>query len=262
MMTQEESLLWSKLQHFRFDDPDHQFKFSDRLARENGWTTEYTHRVLEEYRKFLFLCCVAAPATPSDPVDQAWHLHLTFTRSYWLDLCKNTLGKEIHHGPTKGGKKEHVKFNAFYTNTLKVYREKFGFDAPDDIWHDNETRFSNVVYQRVDITNNWIVPKPKSVDKTIKLFNRVKNMKRLFPIGISLIGFSFIQAVSGWQVFWIIVGILLFIWILTLIFGGNKKNRGGGSSSSSGCGGGVFFVDSGCSSTDSGCSGCGGCGGD
>jgi hypothetical protein len=205
-MTQEEQLIWSKLQNFRFDDPEHQFKFSDRLARENGWSSEYTHRVLEEYRKFLFLCCVAAPATPSDPVDQAWHLHLTFTQSYWTDLCKNTLGKEIHHGPTKGGRKEHVKFNAFYSNTLKAYRERFGFDAPGDIWHDNEKRFSNAIHQRVDVTNNWILPKPKLA---ITLPKKIKKLISL--VSMITIAFSFIQAISGWTIFWIIILIAIAV---------------------------------------------------
>src|SRR5687767_6908346 len=116
-MLPEEHALWDRIRHFQLDDPSIAFPFSKRLARENGWSFDYTLRVIEEYRKFLFLCCVSEKGvTPSDPVDQAWHLHLTYTRSYWVDLCRNTLQKEIHHHPTKGGPAEAQKFDGLYTS--------------------------------------------------------------------------------------------------------------------------------------------------
>ncbi|MUV03051.1 hypothetical protein GN157_04950 [Flavobacterium rakeshii] len=101
-MTAPQKELWDKISNFRLDDPDASFTFSARLARENGWTKEYTNSVIEEYRKFIFLCCVSkSSATPSDPVNQVWHLHLTYTKSYWINFCKSTLQREIHHNPTK-----------------------------------------------------------------------------------------------------------------------------------------------------------------
>jgi hypothetical protein len=78
-MTKEEITLWQKIEAFRLDDPDAGFQFSARLAGENGWSLNYAHRVIEEYKKFIFMCCISPTGvTPSDPVDQAWHLHLTF----------------------------------------------------------------------------------------------------------------------------------------------------------------------------------------
>lgn len=103
-MTEAEILLWNRIQAFQLDDTNAAFQFSHRLAAENGWNRTYTFRVIEEYRRFLFLCCVSdLPVTPYDAVDQAWHLHLTFTRSYWDHLCKEVLQRNIHHDPTKGG---------------------------------------------------------------------------------------------------------------------------------------------------------------
>src|SRR6478735_1062085 len=117
-MTPIENELWMRIEQFELDEPGVAFKFSDRLARENGWTKAYAKRVIKEYKKFIFLCCISTHGvTPSDPVDQAWHLHLTYTRSYWIDLCKNTLNREIHHNPTKGGQKEAEKFDGFYTSS-------------------------------------------------------------------------------------------------------------------------------------------------
>src|SRR6185436_16480072 len=103
-MTINEKELWDKISSFKIDDDGSSFRFSKRLARENGWTISYSGNVIEEYKKFIFLCCISKTGvTPSDQVDQAWHLHLTFTKSYWVDLCKNIISKEIHHNPTKGG---------------------------------------------------------------------------------------------------------------------------------------------------------------
>ncbi len=44
--------------------------------------------MFDEYRRFAFLAATAGhPVTPSDAVDQAWHLHLTYSRDYWDRFC-------------------------------------------------------------------------------------------------------------------------------------------------------------------------------
>jgi hypothetical protein len=59
-----------------------------RLMRENGWAGTFADPVVDEYGRLLYLTQVAdGPMTPSEAVDRAWHLHLTYTRSYWNDLC-------------------------------------------------------------------------------------------------------------------------------------------------------------------------------
>ena len=107
--------LWKKLADFQVDGPDAEYRFATRLAGENGWTPEFTARVLDEYRRFLFLAMRAGhPVAPSDPVDQAWHLHLLYTESYWGELCPNVLGQPFHHGPSKGGRTEDAKFTDWH----------------------------------------------------------------------------------------------------------------------------------------------------
>ena len=104
MNLKENQLLWNKIQQFAFDEPNVEITFSKKLAREQKWSASYTQRVIEEYRRFIFLCCISPNgASPSKAVDEAWHLHLTYTRSYWEAFCKNTLGKDIHHYPSGGG---------------------------------------------------------------------------------------------------------------------------------------------------------------
>lgn len=109
--------------------------FEQRLARENGWSAGQAARVLEEYRRFCFLAATAGhEVTPSDAVDQAWHLHLTYSRDYWERFCPEVLGRPLHHGPTAGGAEEQSRFFEQYARTLKSYEQTFGQPAPADLW--------------------------------------------------------------------------------------------------------------------------------
>ncbi|MGB5930225.1 MAG: hypothetical protein WBH03_18725, partial [Cyclobacteriaceae bacterium] len=125
--------LWQKIRRFRLDEGA--LPFSRRLAGENGWETAYAQRAIMEYKRFMYLIChTRKTCCPSDEVDQVWHLHLLYTRSYWIDFCRHTLGREIHHGPTKGGGTERIKHEDMYLATLGLYREVFGKEPPADIW--------------------------------------------------------------------------------------------------------------------------------
>lgn len=139
--------LLERLEAFQLDDPTAALTFSRRLARENGWTHDFALRVVDEYKRFVYLAMTAGhEVTPSDEVDQAWHLHLTYTRSYWDEMCGNVLGRPLHHGPTKGGEAEGERFEDQYERTLESYRRAFGQEAPSDIWPPAEVRFGDAAY--------------------------------------------------------------------------------------------------------------------
>jgi len=160
-MTSDQQIYWDKIEHFELDDPDAALTFSERLARENGWSMQYTLRCIQEYKRFIFLICVIDhPLTPSDEIDQVWHLHLLYTQSYWIDFCQHTLGKQIHHGPTKGGEKEQNKFTDWYAKTKESYKRLFDEDTPDDIWPDSTIRFSTINFQRINTDQYWLIKKP------------------------------------------------------------------------------------------------------
>jgi hypothetical protein len=260
-MSGDEAALWTAISTFEIDGADTPaLPFAARLARENGWNAAYTQRVLQEYRKFLFLCCQTdTGVTPSDAVDQAWHLHLTYTRSYWLGLCRNTLGRELHHNPTKGGTAEGQKFDGMYSDTARLYQHYFGETPPPDIWPANAQRFSDIDFERVNRRTHWVLPKIRFSGTSA------------FGIGIllSAVVLLFVQAnFSSGLTALAIVGVLLVIFIVSAINansdtdeksrrqdGGGGVGCGGDASSDGGDAGGG---DSGCSS---GCSGCGsGCG--
>ena len=160
-MNAEQADLYRRIQKFSLDKPGSDFPFSRRLARENGWTVEYTHQVIEEYNKFAFLAVAAGhPVAPSDQVDQAWHLHLVYTHSYWDEFCRTVLQKPLHHAPTEGGADEQTKFKDWYTQTLTSYEAFFGYEPSEDIWPAAEVRFAgDSRFVRVNAQQSWILPK-------------------------------------------------------------------------------------------------------
>jgi uncharacterized protein (TIGR04222 family) len=89
-------------------------------------------------------------------------LHLTYTRSYWEDLCRDVLERPLHHGPTKGGTEEQARFVDLYNQTLASYRRFFGQQPPRDVWPPAERRFGDDLHHvSVNTARYWIVPKPR-----------------------------------------------------------------------------------------------------
>lgn len=254
--------LWKKIDEFEIDDTQCEFTFSRRLARDNKWTHDFSLKVIAEYKKFIYLCCVGyGEITPSDSVDQAWHLHLTYTKSYWVDFCQKTLKKQVHHNPTKGGESEKRRYSSAYDSILIVYEREFGSLPPATLWPDNDTRFGNIDFKRINLSDYWLIKRPKISDPLVQ--NAISFLLILF----------FIQSETRvpWGSLFIVIVLILFV-ARTIKGGrkGGKRKRGGGSSTGAGgfwgdfwgcssdSGGGGSGCSSGCSS---GCGGGGGCGG-
>ncbi|GGB59564.1 hypothetical protein GCM10010833_13010 [Blastomonas aquatica] len=151
--------LWHALAAMRIEPEGASLTFTKRLARENGWPRSFAAAVVTEYRRFLYLAATgAATVTPSQQIDQAWHLHLAYTRHYWGELCAQIIGRPLHHGPTAGGGAEGRKFRNCYAETLARYRATFGEEPPTEIWPPTEQRFA-VNYQWVDRSANFVLPR-------------------------------------------------------------------------------------------------------
>ena len=231
----KDPVLAAKLAAFQFDHGAPKLSFSERLARDNRWTLDFTKRVIREYLRFVYLACVSErPVTPSVAVDQVWHLHLCYTRSYWTELCQGTLNEPLHHGPTRGGLEEGIKYREQYEHTIELYRSEFGEAAPEDIWPNSARRFSADA-SPISLTRDryLIVEKAR-----LKIVGRAAAM-----LGVAALGSGAVAQSSGD----IVMAVLAFsalaglIWWLTKR--GDKKDK---KSDGSGCGG------------SSGCSGCGG----
>lgn len=135
--------LWQRIADHHIGPADASLSFTTRLARENRWTPAYAERVIGEYKRFCYLAMTAGhEVTPSDAVDQAWHLHLTYSRDYWLTFCPRVLGRELHHGPTDGGLVERDRYYRQYAATLAAYETAFGHTPPADIWPGAHRRFA------------------------------------------------------------------------------------------------------------------------
>ena len=161
MMNNKQIYLYQRIQAYSLDRPESKLSFSKRLARDNGWSQTYTQQAIAEYKKFVFLAVAAGhKVTPSDQIDQVWHLHLTYTRSYWQDFCPNVLQTSLHHEPTRGGSSEQTKFDDWYGKTLESYEKFFG-TPPIEIWSSPKVRFGRDLYfKRVNVKQNWVIPKP------------------------------------------------------------------------------------------------------
>jgi hypothetical protein len=127
--------VWAALSSYVIGPEGALLSFSERLARDNGWNAVLAERVIDEYRRFCFLAATSdVELTPSDAVDQVWHLHLTYTRDYWDRFCPKVLRRPFHHGPTAGGNVEQSRFFDQYALTLQRYEQVFGLAPPKDIW--------------------------------------------------------------------------------------------------------------------------------
>ncbi|EGF27904.1 TIGR04222 domain-containing membrane protein [Rhodopirellula baltica] len=170
--------LWQKISHFPIGGesadwtatpPAQGLSFSQRLARENDWSIQHARRCIDEYRRFLYLAATAGHSvTPSDAVDQVWHQHLVYTENYWVDLCQDVLPSPLHHGPTKGGSQERVRYQDQYEQTLASYERAFG-SVPVEVWPPTKERFAqSIASLRIDRRKFWLIPKPNLTGKALQ----------------------------------------------------------------------------------------------
>ena len=265
--------LWKRISNCHPDDVEADFPFSRRLARDNGWSHDFAKRVITEYQRFAYLSRMkAGMVTPSDEVDQAWHLHLTYTRHYWGDF-KEALGGALHHMPTKGGANQAALFHDAYQKTLELYQDEFNQPAPEDIWPPADIRFGSAPhFQRINTGDVWLVPKPECPRWILRIARSLQRVPaRAYGALISLLallfgtGLAFAHGqpagdtlleklrnmVWHWasqHTLWFILGLVILFLVIRAFF---TKATGGSSGCGVGCGGG----DSG-----GGGSGCGGCG--
>jgi len=181
-----DSELWQRITALSFDAPHAQFCFANRLARDNGWTRKFANRVINEYRRFAYLARTAGhEVTPSDEVDQAWHLHLTYTRHYWGPFTQ-AFGAPLHHGPTIGGPAERERYAENYDRTLASYAAAFGAAPPADIWPAPARRFGDApLMQRVNLRRHRLVE------------NRPHRRGRIAALAASGIGLTSILAAAA-----------------------------------------------------------------
>ena len=178
--------VWASLFPYVIGPDDAALSFTARLARENGWSPAYAERVIGEYKKFCFLAVTGdREVTPSDAVDQAWHLHLTYSRDYWERFCPEVLGRPFNHEPAAGGGAERHRYFEQYAETLKRYEQMFGEAVPTDIWPSAARRLiEDPKARRVHPRDAFIIPKTAS--------------RLLILLGGAVVGLGIIACVVFW----------------------------------------------------------------
>lgn len=250
------SALLDRISGLDFDDLDAEFPFSARLARDNGWSRAFARRAIEEYRRFVCLAMTAGhEVTPSDEVDQVWHLHLTYTRHYWGPF-REALGRPLHHGPTEGGHAERTRYRENYEATLSAYEAAFGFAPPRDLWPSPDVRFADASHVRRVNTRSVLLISRKALRRAGAGMAAAMSGAALF--GVSMAAEESDGALRILQ--WIednpstaLLGAAIAVFVFAIL--GRALNRGRRGDGGSGCGSGWF-------GDGDGNSGCGGCGGD
>ncbi|KFF22470.1 glycine-rich domain-containing protein [Chryseobacterium sp. JM1] len=246
----KDETLWSRIQSFSLDASDADFPFSKKLAKEEHWTLDFAQKAIQEYKKFVYLCCILPNgASPSETVDKVWHMHLIYTQNYWEEFCPNILQRKLHHHPSKGGFKENAKHRNWFSETMKSYKNIFQQEAPRDIWYEKEKTSSRTIW----LKRLRIIPLLSALFMLSSCLGEVLGSLTVVAIPIIAV-FLFFRAAASFQS------------NIENVDGKKKddgsiggSSDGGGSSCSSGGDGGGSGCSGGCGG---GCGGCGGgCGG-
>ncbi len=195
-----------KIENFQVSSNGDLAVFWHKLVSENGWTLSYAQGAYSEYKKFIWLAKISrSRVVPSEIVDKVWHLHITFTQSYWHDLCRDTLGFEFHHLPSSNTKECQRLDYQHYKNTLKMYENEFGEKPDGRYWPVRETN-------KLDISKYFI----------LSLFTLT------FLTACSLSSDGTVVTALKW-----IIGIYVVYKVIKWLF----ENRGGGGGNGHGCSG-------------------------
>jgi len=107
-----------------------------RVAKENPtWDVGMLEAVMREYRRWLVLCSLPHSGQLgmcSPAVDEAWHAHILFTKTY-MRHCEALAGRYIHHEPTSAEEKAEGDRTSSL-RTLATYEAVFG-EKPPGLWY-------------------------------------------------------------------------------------------------------------------------------
>lgn len=132
--------LWSRIRDYplphreEIDDmaePErHCRTFIHNVRKDGDWTDESAERLVEEYRRFLYLKARSGgQLTPPKVIDKVWHMHLAMGDDFKARFCTEIGIKMIH----ETGMARDVAL-ASYTRGYETYAEEFGGRPPKDIW--------------------------------------------------------------------------------------------------------------------------------
>lgn len=132
--------LWSRIRDYPLPHRDEMddmaeprrrcWSFVHNVRKDGDWTDESANRLVEEYRRFLYLKARSGgQLTPPTVIDKVWHLHLAMGDDFEARFCKQ-IGIKMTHDA--GMSRDEAL--ASYTRGYEAYPLEFGEKPPDDIW--------------------------------------------------------------------------------------------------------------------------------
>jgi uncharacterized protein (TIGR04222 family) len=157
--------------------------------------------------------------SPSDVVDQVWHLHILHSADY-RRFQREALGRPLDHTPSRGGDAERERHLAAYARTLELYRERFPGVAPIDVWPSIQADgVASHNYVRVDLNRHLLIRCPRWLRLIGARINRAVTARRTgIAIG-ALLAWGGCASDSESRFFRGPVFLLLFVgvWLLALV---------------------------------------------
>jgi hypothetical protein len=132
MMDYRTDPLWLKLGMMNAQGLQAMAPLMQAIEQQMGSNAEMAQRVIEEYRKFLFLAMRAGhQVIPPGPINDVWMAHLQYAQNYWENL-----GQMLGDRPAAPASdaKRFASMAEAWTQTLQSYETVFGTKPPMDIW--------------------------------------------------------------------------------------------------------------------------------
>ncbi|WP_127132198.1 hypothetical protein [Pseudoflavitalea rhizosphaerae] len=144
---------WQMIDNFPFNEPNSVETYYNRLARYGNWTEEQMQEIVEEYKKFLFLCATKPfLIVPPKIVDLAWSLHMEYYPMSFRDLYRIMPGHWIKRSRGEKGENDDPDWLFdHYLQSRKIYQETFGDRPPAWIWGMYENEFEEDYSTRIHL---------------------------------------------------------------------------------------------------------------
>ena len=124
--------LWLKLSQMNAEGLAAFAPLSAAMQRQMGFNAEMAERIIEEYRKFLFLAMRAGhQVIPPGIVNDAWLIHIENVQNYWEALGGMISERPVAQGIGSSGVPPMADA---WQATLQSYERIFGSKPPVDIW--------------------------------------------------------------------------------------------------------------------------------
>lgn len=124
--------LWLKLGMMNAQGVQALAPLMQMMQQQMGMQADMASRVIEEYRKFLFLAMRAGhQVVPPGIINDVWMMHMQNVQNYWEQLGQ-VIGETT---PTSRAETRAMTgIGDAWTATLESYERIFGTEPPRDIW--------------------------------------------------------------------------------------------------------------------------------